>query len=173
MSFLFAKKKEMDDWSFLFGFGAYSLVTLCRRTSWISADSRVAQYHDARRSPWIPFCFAMRMVYLLTYPPWVLSIWLFARTYSDVDSALYWISLAFIMAGLTFEKFWMLCAWELHLTGAALACSLSACATYASAAVFIGLDAAPAGGWQWIPALICCGCAALWYGVLSTNNQSK
>lgn len=150
----------MDDWSFIFGWAAYNGISFCRRTSWISHDARAAAHHDQHRGCG-PAAAVIRWVYAISFVPWVLSIWLFARTYSAVDSVNYWLALSFLAAGILAEKLWLLMHWEHHnKVGAALS-ALSATVCYVTAAVFIGI-CANGSGWEWIPALVMTICAALW-----------
>ena len=132
----------------------------------VSHDVRAAAHHDQRRG-YGPSAACIRWVYFLSYVPYVLAFWIFARTYSDVDNAFYWLTCSFVFAGILIEKLWLLYHWERHNQPLmATLCALGAALCYVLASVFMGICSAGVG-WQWIPAVIATGLAALWYVWLS------
>lgn len=109
----------------------------------------------------------IRWVYSLSFIPWILSIWLFARTYSDVNSALYWLALSFLGAGEFAEKLWLLWHWETHDYMAASLAAGGACIFYVTASIMMGLLGG--GGWQCMQAIIMTCGAAVWVAWLAVG----
>jgi len=153
----------MDDWSFILGWGAWNAVTLGggRHASWIWHEPRSAAWHDALAAAG-PSALTIRVVYALSFVPWVLAVWLFARTYSDVDSPLYWVALSLLTVGQLCEKFWHLAHWEWRTLLTARCAALAGAACYAGATVCMGLCSVGVGGWQFVPGVVMGGLAVCW-----------
>lgn len=156
----------MNDFSFLFAFSAYNCVTFTSGVSWLLYGTQAGSRYD-NNGQRHPSSFLLTWVYALSFVPWILAWWAFARTEFGLPPV-YYVTLALVAAALSCEKIWLSCAAQWNRPHLASALAGLTALLYAGTTIAVGLT----GGsqyWEHIPATVMTGLATLWFGYIAIN----
>lgn len=154
----------MNDFSFIFAFSAYNCVTFTSGVSWLLYGTQAGHRYDNETKKH-PSSFALTWVYALSFVPWVLAWWLFARTQFGLSFS-YYVAMALVTVGLACEKIWLAAAMQWNRPTMASLFSVTTALFYLGATVAAGL----AGGssyWEHVPAIVMTSLATIWFGLIS------
>jgi hypothetical protein len=153
----------MNDFAFISAFAAYNCATFTSGVSWLMYGSQAGHRYDETKRQ--PSSFTLSWVYALSFVPWVLAWWCFARTQFGVPPA-YYVSMSLVIVGLACEKIWLACVMQWNRPTAATLFALITALFYLGATIAAGTT----GGtkyWEHVPAIVMTALATLWFGFIS------
>lgn len=156
----------MNDFSFLFAFAAYNCATFTSGASWLLYGTQAGHRYD-RGKKRQPTTFALTWVYALSFVPWVLAWWLFARTEFGLP-IVYYFALGLVMIGLACEKIWLAAAMQWNRPQLASGLAAITSLFYITATIMVGLTGGSSSGyWEHVPAIVMTSLASLWFGYIA------
>lgn len=154
----------MNDFSFISAFTAYNCATFTSGASWLLYGTQAgARYDETKREP---SSFTLSWVYALSFVPWVLSWWLFARTQFGLSPA-YYVAMSLVIVGLACEKLWLAVAMQWQKPYLASVIATITALFYLGATVAVGFAGGSNGYWEHIPAIVVTSLATVWFGFIA------
>lgn len=156
----------MNDFSFLFAFTSYNCATFTSGVSWLVYGTQAGRRYDSKGKT--PSSWTISVVYAISFIPWILSWWLFARTEFD-KSISYYVAMSLVMAGLACEKLWLAFEMQWNYPKLAKVLAFTTSLLYGGATIAMGITGG--GGdnhhWEHIPGIVMTSLATIWFGFVA------